>query len=74
MGGDIGLTNHRFLGRQQNKDYDISWYLEEDETHPTLINIVKVTICGDGIRQTRESYPLIVLEAIVRELAILLRR
>jgi len=74
MGGDVGLTNHRLLGRQQTKDYDVSWYLEEDETHPALISIVKVTICGDGIRQTRESYPILVLEAISRELDILLQR
>ena len=72
MGGDVGLTNHRLLGRQRTQDYDVSWYLEEDETHPTLISIVKVTICGDGIRQTRESYPISVLENIPTAMNILL--
>ena len=72
MGGDVGLTNHRLLGRQRAKDYDVSWYLEEDETHPTLISIVKVTICGDGIRQTRESYPISVLGNIPTAMNILL--
>ena len=74
MGGDIGLTNHRLLGRQRTKDYDVSWYLEEDKTHPTLISIVKVSICGDGIRQTRESYPISVLGSISSQLDILLQR
>ena len=73
MGGDVGLTNHRLLGRQRTKDYDVSWYLEEDKTHPTLISIVKVTLCGDGIRQTRESYPISVLENISTAMSILLR-
>uniref|UniRef100_A0A6M3LSD0 Uncharacterized protein n=1 Tax=viral metagenome TaxID=1070528 RepID=A0A6M3LSD0_9ZZZZ len=71
MGGDIGLTNHRLLGRSANKDYDISWYLEEDYTHPNDMNIVKITICNGKITQDKRSYPIAVLQSIETQLKII---
>lgn len=71
MGSDTGLTNHRYLGRATTEDYDISWYLEEDFTHPKDFSIVKITICNGMITEQRHLYPGAVLRNIGKELDIL---
>ena len=73
MGGDVGLSNHRFLGRHNTKDYDISWYLEADETHPTLMYLTKVTLSQGIISKSKRSYPIDVLNSIHIQLDVLLR-
>ena len=72
MGGDIGMSNHRLLGADHNRDYDFSWYLEEDGSHPTLMNIVTITLRQDGAPiEKRHSYPIKVLANIAKELKVL---
>jgi hypothetical protein len=73
MGGDIMRSNFRKLGEVDSKEYHFSWFLEEDETHPTQMYLTRITHFEGELKQERRSYPIKVLRNIAKELNLLLR-